>query len=124
MRNILAAVAVALALGACTPSLSPIESVASQECSDGNSVKDVLAEQNTKYPDYNVHIENVVEGEVVASLIAGSGLKADKIVVLGAVVDGEPSGGLVLLAVDGACVQGRKNVQRDQAEAMGMLPVQ
>ncbi len=124
MRNILAALAVALALGACATNVSPVESIVAQECSDGNSVKDVLAEQNAKYPDYNVHIENVVEGEVVATLIAGSGLKADKIVVLGAVVDGEPSGGLVLLAVDGACVQGRKNVQRDQAEAMGMLPTE
>lgn len=122
MRNLFAAVAVVatLALGACA-NVNPVKSITELACTTGPSVQDVLIEQNKKYPTYNVHIENVVEGDIVATLIA-KGDKADKIVVLGAVIDGQPSSGVVLLAVDGGCVVARKvGVPREVAVAQGLL---
>lgn len=122
MRKLLAAFAVAslMALGACA-NVSPIQSMTEAVCKDGRSVGDVLTEQQAKHPTYNIHIENIAKGEVVATLLAGSGLKADSVVVLGAVIDGKPSGGVMLLAVDGACVVGQKGVNREAAVSMGLL---
>ena len=57
----------------------------------------------------------------VATLLAGTPYKADKIVVLGAVINGEPSGGVVLLAVDGGCVVASKPVDRKEAQSYGLL---
>lgn len=125
MKKFIAAIAVTsfMALAACA-NVSPIQSITTEVCKEGTSVGDKLLEQQTKHPDYNIHIENIVTGEVVATLLGGSGVKADKVVVLGAVIDGKPSGGVLLLAVDGACVVGSKGVDRDVAISQGLLPAQ
>lgn len=122
MRKLFAAIAVAsfMALGACA-NVSPIQAVTEEACTTGPSVGDVLAEQQAKHPDYNIHIENIAEGDVVATLLSGSGVKANRVVVLGAVLDGKPSGGVLLLAVDGGCVVGQKGVNREAAVSMGLL---
>lgn len=125
MRKLVAALAATLflALGACATNVNSIESVTTQVCKDGVSIADFLKDQQTKHPDYNIHIENVVTDKAVIAKMASVDV-ADSIVVFGAVMDGKPSGSVLLVLNKEGCATGQKFVNRQEAVDAGLLPTQ
>jgi hypothetical protein len=125
MRKFMAALAASflLTLAACATGPT-ITNVTKLECTTGASVDDLLQAQQAKFPTYNIHIENVVTGEQAKKFLVDKGVTGDTIVVLGAMLEGKPSGSVLVVVSMGGCVQGQKFFNRDEAITAGLLPTQ